>query len=64
VNNCLADGIELPLSGTNDNDEHVILEKGKDDNGNFYRVTTAQKNNWCRINTYYEDGIVTEIYKK
>lgn len=55
---------ELPLTYTNEDNEEVIIERGRDDNGNFYCLTTVQKNNWCRINHYYEDGTITETYEK
>ena len=48
----------------NQDGEPVIIEEGRSEAGHFYRLTTAQHNNWCRINVHYEDGSVDEIYKK
>ena len=53
-------GKNLPLSAENENGEYVIIEG----NSNCYRLTTAQHNNWCRINEYYPDGTVTETYER
>lgn len=50
----------LPLSAENENGEYVIIEGGE----NCYRVTTAQNNNWCRINEYYADGTITETFER
>ena len=44
--------------------ENVILEEGRDDEGHFYRLTTAQGNGWCRVDHYYETGLITESYEK
>ena len=58
------EGKECPAIGTNANGEAFIIESGQNDSGEYYRVTTAQKNNWLRINTYYEDDTIEETYKK
>lgn len=42
----------------------VIVDRGKDEAGRFYRLTTAQSNGWLKVNHYYEDGTVTETYKR
>ena len=60
----LVDGRILPISAKNSMGELVIIERGKDDCGGFYTITTVQKNDWCRINTFYEDGTITETYEK
>lgn len=57
-------GKHLPVAGNNDNDEVVIIESGAGSEGRFFRLTTAQSNGWCRINTYYEDGDAEEAYRK
>ena len=58
-------GCALPVSGTNEDGEAVIIEQGwTEDNEHFYRLTTVQKNNWLRINEYYADGTVTETFKR
>ena len=55
---------DLPCTSENEDGEMVIIECGKDDEGRFFRLTTLQKNDWCRINCYYETGVITETYKK
>lgn len=60
----IINGRETPLMGNNQDGEVVIVEAGRDDNGPYYRTTTAQNNNWCRINTYYEEGSVTESFER
>lgn len=60
----LVDGKEFPLMGKNEYGECVLLERGEDENGRFYRTTVAQHNDWCRINTYYENGSIDETYEK
>lgn len=54
----------FPCTGTDKDGNEVIIEAGSDDNGRFYRLTTVQTNDWLRINTYYQDGTITETYKK
>ena len=53
-------GKTLPLAGTNSDGENVVVEG----NDACYITTTIQKNNWCRINEYYPDGTVTELYER
>ena len=53
---------ELPLCGTNDDGEAVVIEWSNDYNA--YKVATLQHNGWVRVNYYYEDGTVEEIYEK
>lgn len=53
-------GITPPLAAINEDGEDVIIERGVD----FYRLTTMQKNNWLRINTYYADGTADETYSR
>lgn len=56
---------ESPCIAENENGETVIIERFKDDNNEyFYRMQTAQKNDWLRINEYYADGTVTETYER
>lgn len=58
---------ELPFTATNDEEENVIIEHGREDDGlkeHFYKITTAQKNGWLRINIYWEDGTTEEMYEK
>ena len=58
------DGYSCPVGGTNESGEHFIIEEGCDAAGNFFRVTTAQSNDWLRINTYYANGDRTEGFKR
>jgi len=53
-------GKALPLTAENSDGEFVIIEGNED----CYILTTAQNNDWCRINEYYPDGTVTETYEK
>ena len=55
---------ELPLSAKNENGELVIIEERISDGIPFYRLTTVQNNNWCRINCYYADGTIDETYER
>ena len=55
---------ELPLSAKNENGELVIIEERISDGIPFYRLTTVQDNNWCRINRYYADGTIDETYER
>ena len=53
-------GKRLPIVATNADGENIIIEAGK----GFYRLTTAQHNGWCRIDTVYADGTSEEIYTR
>jgi hypothetical protein len=57
-------GTRAPLACENVHLENVIIEEGKDDEGHFYRLTTAQNNGWCKVTHYYETGTTTEEYTK
>lgn len=59
-----AAGVSTPCAGENADGENVIVESGKDEEGRYFRLTTCQKNNWCRINTYYQNGNQTESYER
>ena len=54
----------LPLICKNEDNEVVIIEYGITNGERFFRVTTVQDNDWCRINTYWESGTIEETYKK
>ena len=60
----MTDGKPLPLFGKNEDNEVVIIEAGAAEDERFFRVTTVQHNDWCRINTYWESGTIEETYKK
>ena len=53
----------LPVGGTNVDGEDVIIEKGKRDGQNFFKVGTLQNNGWIRVNYYWEDGTREELYE-
>ena len=55
-------GKSLPVAGRNEHGETVVVEGGQSASGRFFRITTAQSNNWCRINTYFENGNSDETY--
>ena len=57
---------DLPMVATNEDGESVIVEVyGTDENGNIiWQLTTSQKNGWLRIDVYYKDGTVEELYKR
>ena len=63
-NHIAESGGELPLSAKNENGEFVIIEERISDGIPFYRLTTVQDNNWCRINCYYADGTIDETYER
>lgn len=55
----------FPIVATNEDDEYVVVAWGIDkEMGAYYKLTVAQKNGWCRINTYYEDGTYEEEYER
>lgn len=54
----------FPLSGTNADGDNIIIEEGSSDNIHYYRVETYQKNDWVRINYYYENGEIEETFDK
>ena len=58
-------GGELPISAKNENGELVIIEERTTTDGiPYYRLTTVQDNDWCRINSYYADGTIDETYER
>lgn len=60
----LVAGKNLPVAGRNEHGEAVTIERGLSHGRRFFQVTTAQNNNWCRINTYYENGDSEETYRR
>lgn len=60
----MTEGTHLPLAGENEHGEVVIIEEGKVDEERVFRVTTAQHNGWVRINYFYKDGSVEEMFDK
>jgi len=55
---------QLPCNATNADGEFVIIEAGCTDGERYFRLTTAQHNNWCRINIIYENGSTEEWFEK
>ena len=56
---------DLPLTATNEDGETVIIEvAGKQDGKFIWKVSTLQSNNWIRINVYYPNGDVDELYER
>lgn len=51
-------GVDLPITAVNEDGENVIINCVD----NCYRVTTLQKNGWCRTNIYHPDGTIEELY--
>jgi len=49
-----------PMVGKNENGENVIVEICKD----HIQTRTHQKNDWVRVNIYYDDGNVEELYER
>ena len=55
----------LPMAGENEDGETVIVSVcGYEDGAPIYKTETAQHNGWMRINYYYPDGMVEELYDK
>lgn len=56
----------LPCLFNNDCGEYGILSQGRDKETHlhFYKLQTRQENGWVRINIYWEDGTVEEMYEK
>lgn len=55
---------DFPIVGTNENSENIIIYIGKNENGKYFEVHTFQKNNWIRVNRYYNDGTTEEWFDK
>lgn len=55
---------DFPLCGTNEDGENIIIYIRKDENGKYFEVHTFQKNNWIRVNRYYNDGTTEEWFVK
>lgn len=59
-------GFGLPLCGTNDEGETVLIQHGRTEEGlgRSFHIETFQKNGWSCIHTYWEDGTKEERFKK
>ena len=53
-----------PISGVNEDGENVQIVEGENGGGKFIETQTFQKNGWCRISTYWEDGTYEEGYER
>ena len=60
----LTAGHLLPLCGKNPDGENVIIEHGIAAGVGLYKLTTAQRNNWNRINIIYADSTSEEYYER
>ena len=66
----LCNGKSLPIAATNQDGENVIIEQGSERwryqgeswDRHFYKLITAQRNGWTRINMYFDDGVSDEFY--
>ena len=54
---------DFPVVGLNENGERVVIDR-YDGDESYFKVTTYQNNNWIRINYFYKDGSVDEIYER
>lgn len=57
------DGFDCPCNGTDNDGNMIIISEGSCDGNHYYEVHTVQKNNWIRVNCYYEDGSVDETFE-
>lgn len=55
-----ADRIPLPLVGKNEEGETVMAEVLHQ----FLKMTTYQSNGWIRINYFYPDGTIEEMFDR
>ena len=53
---------QLPLSAINEHGENVVIEHRDYREQKHFKLTTAQRNGWCRINYIYEDGSLETTY--
>lgn len=60
----LTKGRSLPISAENEDKERILIEKCSNGDLNYYQLHTFQKNDWIRVNRYYEDGSYDETYEK
>lgn len=62
----LTSGKEMPLSAENEEGENVIIVGGYSEDAQmyFYEVRTYQHNHWTRINIFWEDGTIEELFDK
>lgn len=56
----MADRFDMPLVGENGDGEMVMTEATSE----FVKITTYQHNGWVRVNYFYTDGTVDELYEK
>lgn len=56
----MADQFDMPLVGEDKDGETVMTEVTSE----FVKMSTYQKDGWIRINYFYSDGIVEEMYDR
>lgn len=56
----MADQLDMPLVGENEDGDMVMTEVTQE----FVKITTYQQNGWVRVNYFYTDGTVEELYDK
>lgn len=55
---------DFPLCGANEEGDSIIIYIRKDEKGKCFEIHTFQKNNWIRVNRYYNDGTTEEWFDK
>lgn len=60
----LTEGRMLPMCGKNSHGENVVIESGSACGVGFFKLTTAQHNNWNRVNIFYADSTSEEYYER
>ena len=55
---------DLPLTAKTESGEDVIVDAFTQDEKIVWHIATLQDNGWIRINLYYEDGTVEELFDK
>ncbi len=52
--------LEFGLYTSQDEEDRLVIIEVTNQ---YLKITTPQKNHWSRINYYYKDGTVEEIYE-
>jgi hypothetical protein len=55
---------DLPLTAKTETGEDVIVDAFSQDDKIVWQISTLQGNGWIRVNLYYEDGTVEELYER
>lgn len=56
----MANRFDMPLVGENEDGEMVMTEATSE----FVRIVTYQQNGWVRVNYFYPDGTIEELYER